>query len=81
MEEERTKRNESYFLRKHEQLLPVHNPASNAGPPSFTCLTNMVSIGSKRFLCFPVKRKYSRHVFTSEHFIKKPKFEASKNVC
>lgn len=51
--EEEVKKKLSYWLRTS---VPVHNPASKAGPPSLTCLTNMVSIGSKRFLCFPEGR-------------------------
>lgn len=39
--------------------VPVHSPASKAGPPSLTCLTNMVSIGSSLFLCFPEKERIS----------------------
>lgn len=33
--------------------VPVQSPAPWAGPPSFTCLTKMVSIGSRRFRCLP----------------------------
>lgn len=40
-----------------EEQPPVHSPASNAGPPSLTCLTKMVSMGSKRFPCFPEGEK------------------------
>lgn len=39
------------------RMVPVQSPASKAGPPSLTCLTNMVSIGSSLFLCFPKKKK------------------------
>lgn len=46
------------------RMVPVQSPASKAGPPSLTCLTNMVSIGSSLFLCFPKKKK-KKGVFKS----------------
>lgn len=41
--------------------VPVQSPALWAGPPSFTCLTKIVSIGSRRFLCRPGGDKKSAH--------------------
>lgn len=39
--------------------VPVQSPAPWAGPPSFTCLTKMVSIGSRRFRCLPDNERES----------------------
>lgn len=41
--------------------VPVQSPAPWAGPPSFTCFTKIVSIGSRRFLCLPSNEKARQH--------------------
>lgn len=41
--------------------VPVQSPALWAGPPSFTCLTKIVSIGSRRFLGRPGNNDESAH--------------------
>lgn len=50
---------------------PVQSPAPWAGPPSFTCFTKIVSIGSSLFRCLPRERedgKYYTQSWKINHF-------------
>ena len=51
--------------------VPVQSPAPWAGPPSFTCLTKIVSIGSRRFLCLPGNDRESTCTEAIGHTVRK----------
>ncbi len=58
--------------------VPVQSPAPWAGPPSFTCLTKMVSIGSRRFLCLPGNERESTCTEAIGHTVRKQQQQQQK---
>lgn len=58
--------------------VPVQSPAPWAGPPSFTCLTKMVSIGSRRFRCLPGNKRGRGWGGGGGHMVRKSSRSSSK---